>query len=274
MSIKMIAADLDGTLLRKDKSVSGLTRAVIEGCRKKGILFAVATARAHRLADYFLRDLKPDAAVYHNGAVVTYGNQELRCSRIGRELAAQVITAILADEPSIALGAEINDYFYANFDASFILHGAPYASTDFQVLPESDVEKILVEATNTAALKRYERYLADDLYIQTVDKRFGMIMRKHATKINGVRLIADTLGIPLADVAAFGDDHSDIGMLTECGAGIAMANAIPQVKAAADEICPSNEDDGVARWLMGHIEAIDVWQPGGRYERSHHKADP
>jgi Cof subfamily protein (haloacid dehalogenase superfamily) len=256
MPIKMIAADLDGTLLRTDKSVSEVTRSVIERCRNKGIVFAVATARAHRIADYFLRDLKPDAAVYHNGAIVLYGNKELKSERIGRHMGAGLIKTILSDHPGISLGAEIDDYFYANFDASFILRGAPFASTDFLTLPDADIEKILVEAPDEASLKRFEQYLTDDLYIQTVDKRFGMIMRKGATKINGIRIIADTLGITLADIAAFGDDHSDIGMIKACGCGVAMANSIPEVKAAANECCPSNNEDGVAHWLKEHIEGI------------------
>lgn len=254
--IKMIAADLDGTLLAKDKTISKYTRSVIDRCRNKGIIFAIATARAHRMADYFLCDLKPDAAVYHNGAVVTYGNRELQSSRISRETGARVINAILSDNPGIALGAEIEDYFHANFDASFILHGASFTSTDFRILPDAYIEKILVEAPDEASLTRFQRYLTDDLYIQTVDRRFGMIMQKGATKLNGIRIIADALGIPLADVAAFGDDHSDIGMLKDCGFGVAMDNAIPEVKAAADTLCLSNEDDGVAHWLAEHIEGI------------------
>lgn len=53
-------------------------------------------------------------------------------------------------------------------------------------------------------------------------------------------------------MVAFGDDFNDIGMLKLCGKGIAMENAIQQVKDIADEICPSNENDGLAKWIEKH----------------------
>ena len=55
------------------------------------------------------------------------------------------------------------------------------------------------------------------------------------------------------EIAAFGDDHNDIAMLSACGAGIAVGNAIDEVKRAADHIALSNEEDGVARWIEENI---------------------
>ena len=55
------------------------------------------------------------------------------------------------------------------------------------------------------------------------------------------------------EIAVFDDDFNDIGMLRLCGRGIAMENAIAEVKQAADEICLSNEQDGVARWIAAQI---------------------
>ena len=60
------------------------------------------------------------------------------------------------------------------------------------------------------------------------------------------------LGVPMAEAAAFGDDLADVGMLQACGFGIAVANALPEVKAAADFVTASNDEDGVAKWLAEH----------------------
>ncbi|MDR2687801.1 MAG: HAD-IIB family hydrolase [Oscillospiraceae bacterium] len=76
---------------------------------------------------------------------------------------------------------------------------------------------------------------------------------KEATKLNGVRAIAEHFNIPLAEVIAFGDDYNDIEMLASCGTGVAMANAIDEVKAVAGHICASNDEDGAARWLEAHV---------------------
>ena len=71
--------------------------------------------------------------------------------------------------------------------------------------------------------------------------------------MGGIRLIAEKHGISLDQVAAFGDDYNDIEMLGACGIGIAVENALDEVKAAAAQICGSNESDGVARWLEENL---------------------
>ena len=65
--------------------------------------------------------------------------------------------------------------------------------------------------------------------------------------------MAEISGISLEDAVAFGDDLNDIEMLKLCGTGVAVANAIPQVLEAADEITLSNDDDGLAKWLADHV---------------------
>ena len=80
-----------------------------------------------------------------------------------------------------------------------------------------------------------------------------MVMNKNARKRNPIRDIAYYFGLSLDEVAAFGDDYNDIEMLRDCGIGIAVANAIDEVKAAADYVCDSNDNDGVAKWLEENV---------------------
>ena len=68
--------------------------------------------------------------------------------------------------------------------------------------------------------------------------------------------MSQNLNIPTESIASFGDDFNDIGMLKLCGKGIAMQNAIDEVKQIANEICLSNEDDGVARWIEENLLAF------------------
>ena len=70
-----------------------------------------------------------------------------------------------------------------------------------------------------------------------------------ATKENAIQALCSHMKLSAQKIAAFGDDFNDIGMLKLCGKGIAMQNAIAEVKAAADETCPANQEDGVARWI-------------------------
>jgi len=80
-----------------------------------------------------------------------------------------------------------------------------------------------------------------------------MVMNKNARKRNAIKEIANHFGVTLAETAAFGDDYNDIEMLQDCGIGVAVANAIDETKAAADLICDTNENDGVAKWIEENI---------------------
>ena len=75
------------------------------------------------------------------------------------------------------------------------------------------------------------------------------LSKSGATKERAIQELRSSLNIPQEKIAAFGDDFNDIGMLKFCGRGIAMQNAIAEVKQIADEICASNQEDGVARWI-------------------------
>lgn len=74
-------------------------------------------------------------------------------------------------------------------------------------------------------------------------------MNPQANKEHALSILADRMSTPLSRTVSFGDDLVDIAMLRESGRGVAVANANPDVLKIADEICPSNNDDGVAQWL-------------------------
>ena len=69
----------------------------------------------------------------------------------------------------------------------------------------------------------------------------------------GIRLAAGALGIGMSEIAAFGDDYNDIGMLRTCGIGVAVENALPEVIAAADAVCACSDEDGLAKWAEENI---------------------
>jgi hypothetical protein len=102
-------------------------------------------------------------------------------------------------------------------------------------------------------MERYKEFLSDDLYIQLSENKIGMIMKKNATKSNGIIFLAQSYGINIDDVICFGDDYNDIDMLTLCGTGICMANGVQKAKDAADVLCDTNENDGVAKWIKENI---------------------
>ena len=250
--VRMVVTDLDGTLLRDDKTISPFTKAVVAGLRARGVKFALATARPIRSVRGFLPDLGFDGAVYHNGAVVEAGGERLE--GFGIERPRHVVKTILAHEPGARMAVEADDVLFANFDTQTIWRGVTCVRTaDFHEIDALTADKIIVGAQTPAEAAALERLLPPTLYAQISENVIAMIMNRRATKLNGIRLLAARWGVDLTEAAAFGDDYNDAEMLRACGVGVAVANALDEVKAAADEICLSNEEDGVARWLEGKL---------------------
>lgn len=250
--IRMVVTDLDSTLLRGDKTVSQFTLDTIAEMRRRGILFAIATARPYRSVTRPCPWLMYDAAAYHNGALVHVNDAPL--ASIGIDDPPHIIRTVLDAHPAAHICCEVDDEIYTNFDTQHIW---PYESfhltNDFAEIAGKTANKLIIECRSLEEMAQYERLLPDELYAQLSEHVIAMIMHRRVTKANGVKMLAEHFGIPLANVAAFGDDYNDIDMLRSCGTGVAVANALPQVQAAADIVCRSNEEDGLARWVAENL---------------------
>lgn len=247
-NIKMIVTDLDGTLLKNDKQISKRTKNVINQLQSRNILFVIATARPIRAVKALLPWVNYDAAIFHNGAVVMDGN--LICTRWGIKNPQQVVHAILQNNPHCNIAVESNDIMYSNFDAGVIWPGIDYIETsDFNELKSSYAEKIMIDVHSIEEMHTLKNDLTEDLYMMLSENRIITIHNIHTSKINGIKILAERYGITLDQIVAFGDDYNDIEMLESCGIGIAVENALPDVKKAANEMTGSNEEDGVAAWM-------------------------
>ena len=78
-------------------------------------------------------------------------------------------------------------------------------------------------------------------------------MSRKATKWNGIRTVLEQIGLSPDDAVYFGDDEDDLESLSQCGQGIAVANAIDKAKTAADRITASNDEDGAARYIEKYL---------------------
>lgn len=261
MDIRMAVTDLDGTLLRGDKSLSTYTLRMIERVRAYGILFVVATARPIRTVKS-ISALRFDAGIFHNGAVVYDGAACV--GKAGIENPREIALRILRDRPDCGIGIEAEDVLYEIFDAGSIWPGLSYTYTrDFSELSGKTADKILVRAGSAAELESFRAYLPENLYIQLSENAVGMVMNRAATKLNGIRCLAARHGIAMEEIVAFGDDLNDVEMLRGCGCGVAVVNAPPQVKEAANTVCAEGDADGVARWLEKNCVRVKAGRLAG-----------
>jgi len=253
MEIKMIAVDLDDTLLRDDKTVSDRVTATLEKCRDKGIKVIYATARGQS-AQTLLPSILFDGCVQTNGAFAYAGDLEVYRKQISTVHTRELLLA--ADSAGIQIVAESGGWHYANFDVielwgSGWLTG--YEISDFKTL-DIDADKIYAIPKSELEIELLKRHLPDGLYLITArNDNFTMILHEDANKARGVAALAEHWGFTIDNVVAFGDDTNDLEMLQYCGIGIAMGNAIDEVKSIADCVCDTNENDGIAKWLEEHV---------------------
>lgn len=252
MKAAMIVTDLDGTLLRDDKTLSGFTIDVIKKYQSEGGIFVAATARPVRAASEYMKILNLDAGIFHNGAVIQEKGR--KTGGYGVKNAGGLVRTILEKYPSSNIAVEAEDILYANFDAGRLWPGAEYITCEsFAQLKGKTADKIIVEVTSLSEMEKYKALLPDELYIQLSENKIGMIMNQSATKYNAISFLAERYQIRMDDIIAFGDDYNDLEMIERCGKGIAVSNALEIVKGAAREVCESNQKDGVARWIEGNL---------------------
>lgn len=252
MDIRAIILDLDGTLLRDDKSMSARTLAALRRCREKGILVAVSTSRAEQNCLAFLPELTPDLVITSGGAAVKLRGEYVYTAEFTEgETRSMILAAREVCGADCEMTVDTLDAHYWNYKVDPNKADATWGETiftDFQDFSQKAL-KFCVQIFDDAAAAQLARLLPECDCHRFSDSHWYKFTKKDVTKEHAIRKACQLCGISLEHVAAFGDDGPDIGMLELCGVGVAMGNAIESVKAAADFVCGSNQEDGVAGWL-------------------------
>ncbi|HEX6970073.1 MAG TPA: HAD family hydrolase [Micromonosporaceae bacterium] len=260
---KLIATDLDGTLVRSDDTVSAYTHEVLHRIRRAGIPVVGATGRGPRLAELTRNDIRAaDFLVMAGGGRVIDQSSTgepvvLRDERLSGEALAKVLTALETEVGPLSVMVEAldghNDPLWGDLDPAW-----PYpervvfrtrddcCSVDvikaFARSPRHDVDELLAVA---------QRVIPPALAtITQAGLGFIEICPPGTDKASGLAVIARSLGIDPGDVLVFGDMPNDLPMFEWAGwRRVAVSNAHATVRAAADEVTLRNDDDGVAVWL-------------------------
>lgn len=248
--IKAVIMDLDRTLLHTDKTLSDYTVSILEQCRLRGLKLVFATARPMRTVTPYLKQIRCDAVICHNGAVTMDGDKRIGKSwPVDIEKAGRLLRRLNREEPGRMLSIEINDTLYANFDVSVFWSFTDAVMTDFTDLPAIDADKVLIGVSGAKECAEIGKLLWNEVYGQLSDGKLCLVMNKNATKMNAVKQLAQYWGMSEESMLAFGDDSNDLEMLSGCGIGAAVANALDEIKEAADILVDSNDGDGVGRFL-------------------------
>lgn len=247
--MKAIIVDLDRTLLHTDKSVSEYTVKVLRECRDRGFLILVASARPYRSISPY-RDVIPFSAVTAMNGAITHLPDRNEGFAISRKCGEKIISDILKF-PDIFLSVETSIGLYSNRD---IPEWSPIIYDRFPSLPDgATLYKILVSSSERALYDNISTFLPDEVYYSLAKGELIQIMSSSATKWNGIVRMLNYFGISPDEAIYFGDDNDDIEPIRNCGIGVAVANAIPEVLNAADRITDGNDADGVAKFIEQNI---------------------
>lgn len=209
----------------------------------------VATARPLRTMLQYCEIIDFDAISATNGARIVCGDYRKECG-LCPESADRLLNA-LKRYPDFRVTLETGEEAYSNMP---IEDYYSVISNDLAAVARTEgAVKILVGLDTPETLEIVKEMLTDDLYYTVANGHLMQIMNKSVTKWNGVKAMLEICGCSAEETVYFGDDYDDVESIKMCGVGVAVSNAIDEVKAVADYIAESNDDDGVAKFVEGRI---------------------
>jgi len=255
---RLLAIDLDGTLLtpRPHKIITPRTRAALLHAAGAGITIVIATGQTHAVLRQVCAALPlAGPQIIENGAVVV----DMTSGRILHEQLFPTEYVL----PTLAALRDFGLYrAYHTHEQVYVDRDTPRARKWYRppLSPPTEVDDVArmyplpcikvvgvgEERTLPEKRRALERHFQGKLYVTQSSFDLLEFLHPAVSKGNALQAIAADLGIPPEEIAAIGDNHNDMDMLTFAGLGVAMGNAPAEVKAIADHITLSNAQEGVA----------------------------
>lgn len=252
--LKLVATDLDGTLLHSDGTVTPRTRSVLGALEERGVAVVFVTGRPVRWMEQLWQHVGDHGlAVCSNGGIVyDVSAQAVNIARtIPTATVLEVARTLRAAVPGVAFALETTEHFAK--EPTFQERYPPPPGSPTGVLEE------IVDDNVVKLLARHEELDAEKFWAEVETHVAGLVTTTWSsvgalveisghgvTKATTLAILCERLGVTAEEVVAFGDMPNDLAMLSWAGRSYAMANAHPSVFGVADGVAPANDDDGVA----------------------------
>ncbi|TVV26657.1 sugar-phosphatase [Weissella cibaria] len=270
MTIKLITIDIDDTLVNTAKQVTPRVKAALNEATAQGVKVVLTTGRPLPGVQEYLDELglnnRDDqyAVTYNGGVVQTTSGKALG----GQELSYDDYLTLreVANDLGAYLQVETLDAAYTTDDTinywasreNFLIK-MPLDVTDMAEMDPNDHYVKFMFIGDEADVDRWREALPqairDKYYIVKSTPQHLEFMHKDATKGSGLLALAELLGIDRSETMALGDQQNDLTMIEAAGLGVAMGNAVPEVKAIADVETTTQNEDGVGvaveKWVLG-----------------------
>ncbi|AIE59318.1 Cof-type HAD-IIB family hydrolase [Bacillus methanolicus] len=258
----LIVLDLDGTVLKDDKTISHRTKKVILKAKEQGHKVMIATGRPFRSSEMYYRELQLDTPIVNfNGAFIHHPLDKkwgVYHSPLDMKVAKDIVDALDSFHFHNIIAEVIDDVFLHYHDEKLLDVfgiGKPNITTgDLRKFLKHSPTSMLIH-TDEENIKKIRAHLSE-VHAEVINHRSWAapwyvieIVKYGLNKAIGVKKVADYFQIPKERIIAFGDEDNDLEMLEFAGIGIAMENAVDELKNIANDVTLSNEDDGVAIYL-------------------------
>ncbi|MFS0671983.1 Cof-type HAD-IIB family hydrolase [Ornithinibacillus sp. 179-J 7C1 HS] len=264
----LIALDLDGTLLSDEKIISNKNKQIISKAIEEGHIVVIATGRPHRASIQYYQELGlKTPMVNFNGALIHHPNDR-KWDVLHNPMPKR--TALSIVETCYDLGvhnvlAEVQDQVYLdkyNQDLIDIFYqtaeDSPFVIGSLKSKLKEDPTSLLIHPKEDHIMSL--RNHLDEFHAEVIEHRkWGApwnvieIVKKGINKAVGLRKIAHYYQIPEDRIIAFGDEDNDLEMIDYAGVGVAMGNAIDQLKSIANHVTVTNEESGIGLFLEEYL---------------------
>ena len=259
-----VLSDVDGTLLRPDHTLSARTTRAVRALVEAGGHFALATGRMPSGTQALCEQLDvPVSRVCYSGALVLdESDAVLHSSTLPADLARAVLDTLAYHWPQVSPSYFCGMDWYAQdpeapgiVSEARIVQARPLQANFDQLLADGLLPNKLFCSRSFTPQQSLEmralllRRFPQLNVIRSANGAMVEVMMGDVCKQEGARHLLAAHGRTLAEAVAFGDDENDVGLLAAAGTGIAMGNASPAARKAANLVCETCADDGVARTL-------------------------
>ncbi len=257
MTFKLIAVDMDGTLLNDKGIITPHTIAAIKAAIDKGVIFTISTGRPIQGVDKYndILDLKAPIITYNGAMIVQSDTHEILFSKTLLYNDAMDIMKI-GNEIGITMLVWANNKLYCNFfnekvdDYKKLSNVEPILIDDYNTLAKSGITKILwYEQSNVILNLQHglEKITFEKVTYCTSKPTFLEFFNSEVSKAKAMKIIGEIYNIKRDEMIAIGDGYNDLPMIEFAGLGVAMENAPEGVKQHSDYITTkSNNSDGIA----------------------------
>ena len=216
---------------------------ILEKCKTRGILIGIATARGETNAKNFISRVNPDIIISSGGALISCRGKFVYAAAFSPEETKRIIdtVGILTNGQSeITVDTRTSHHWNYKTDPHEIYPDwGEVIYTDYKDF-HGEALKICVETTDRKTAEKIAESIGDCDFARFSDGDWYKFTKASATKANALRKVSGMLHLTPDEIISFGDDYADMEMLQICGRGVAMGNAIEEVKQAADAITDSH----------------------------------